>query len=176
MLVAARSAAGADPANRPLMTIPERLHLLVTPAAIMVVLVAPEVARGALPVATAGEGTVFISVNDRDKAGAVKLAKTFVEFGFQLAATRGTAAMLKAVPVASEEALLASLVLFRVIYYLVPFLFALALLGAHESFRRWNSLREAMRGSEEETVLEDVINSLNRWYRDTWRSLRVRLK
>jgi uncharacterized membrane protein YbhN (UPF0104 family) len=86
------------------------------------------------------------------------------------------AAMLKAVPVASEEALLASLVLFRVIYYLVPFLFALALLGAHESFRRWNSLREAMRGSEEETVLEDVINSLHRWYRDTWRSLRVRLK
>ena len=86
------------------------------------------------------------------------------------------AAMLKAVPVASEEALLASLVLFRVIYYLVPFLFALALLGAHESFRRWNSLREAMRGSEEETVLEDVINSLHRWYRDTWRSLRARLK
>src|ERR1700730_9431888 len=86
------------------------------------------------------------------------------------------AAMLKAVPVASEEALLASLVLFRVIYYLVPFLFALALLGAHESFRRWNSLREAMRGSEEETVLGDVINSLHRWYRDTWRSLRVRLK
>jgi glycosyltransferase 2 family protein len=86
------------------------------------------------------------------------------------------AAMLKAVPVASEEALLASLVLFRVIYYLVPFLFALALLGAHESFRRWNSLREAMRGSEEETVLEDVINSLHRWYRDTWRSLRERLK
>jgi uncharacterized membrane protein YbhN (UPF0104 family) len=86
------------------------------------------------------------------------------------------AAMLKAVPVASEEALLASLVLFRVIYYLLPFLFALALLGAHESFRRWNSLREAMRGSEEETVLEDVINSLHRWYRDTWRSLRVRLK
>jgi uncharacterized membrane protein YbhN (UPF0104 family) len=79
------------------------------------------------------------------------------------------AAMLKAVPVASEEALLASLVLFRVIYYLVPFLFALALLGAHESFRRWNSLREAMRGSEEEKVLEDAINSLHRWYRDTWR-------
>jgi hypothetical protein len=75
------------------------------------------------------------------------------------------AAMLKAVPVASEEALLASLVLFRVIYYLVPFLFALAFLGAHEGFRHWNSLREAMRASEEETILE----VLRRWYRDTWR-------
>jgi uncharacterized membrane protein YbhN (UPF0104 family) len=74
------------------------------------------------------------------------------------------AAMLKAVPVASEEALLASLVLFRVIYYLVPFLFALAFLGAHEGFHRWNSLREAMRASEEETILE----VLRRWYRDTW--------
>ena len=79
------------------------------------------------------------------------------------------AAMLKAVPIASEDALLASLVLFRVIYYLVPFLFALAVLGAHESFRRWNSLREAMRRSEEETALEDEINPLRRWYRETWR-------
>jgi glycosyltransferase 2 family protein len=86
------------------------------------------------------------------------------------------ATMLKAVPVASEEALLASLVLFRVIYYLVPFLFALAFLGAHEGFHRWNSLREAMRRSEEEIVLEDEIDSLHRWYRDTWRSLRARLK
>ncbi len=75
------------------------------------------------------------------------------------------ATMLKAVPVASEDALLASLVLFRVIYYLVPFLFALAFLGAHEGFHRWNSLREAMRASEEETILE----VLRRWYRDTWR-------
>jgi uncharacterized membrane protein YbhN (UPF0104 family) len=82
------------------------------------------------------------------------------------------AAMLKAVPVASYEALLASLVLFRVIYYLVPFLFALAFLGAHEGFHRWNSLREAMRSSEEETVLEDWINPLRRWYRDTWCSKR----
>jgi glycosyltransferase 2 family protein len=77
------------------------------------------------------------------------------------------AAMLKAVPIASE-ALLASLVLFRVIYYLVPFVFALAFLGAHEGFRRWNSLREAMRSSEEEAVLEDEINPLRRWYQDTW--------
>jgi glycosyltransferase 2 family protein len=80
------------------------------------------------------------------------------------------AAMLKAVPVASGEAMLASLVLFRVIYYLVPFLFALAFLGAHhEWFHRWSSLREAMRRSQEETVLEDEINPLRRWYRDTWR-------
>ncbi|HET6374917.1 MAG TPA: hypothetical protein VFF88_02615, partial [Methylocella sp.] len=75
------------------------------------------------------------------------------------------AAMLKAVPVSSEGALLASLVLFRVIYYLIPFLFALALLGAQEGFRRWTSLREAMRRSEEETVLEDEINPLRRWWR-----------
>jgi uncharacterized membrane protein YbhN (UPF0104 family) len=79
------------------------------------------------------------------------------------------AAMLKAVPVASEEALLASLVLFRVIYYLVPFLFALAFLGAHEGVHRWTGLREAMRRSVEESVLEDEINALRRWCRDTWR-------
>jgi carbamoyl-phosphate synthase large subunit len=41
-------------------------------------------------------GTVFISVNDRDKAAAVEVAAKFAEFGFQLAATRGTAAALKA--------------------------------------------------------------------------------
>ena len=41
-------------------------------------------------------GMVFISVNDRDKAGAVAVAKKFADFGFQLAATRGTAAALKA--------------------------------------------------------------------------------
>jgi len=82
------------------------------------------------------------------------------------------AAMLKAVPVTSGEALLASLVLFRVIYYLVPFLFALAFLGAHEGFHRWTSLREAMRRNEEEAVLEDEINPLRKWYRDVWRSKR----
>ena len=42
------------------------------------------------------KGTVFISVNDRDKAAAVEVATKFAEFGFQLAATRGTAAALKA--------------------------------------------------------------------------------
>jgi carbamoyl-phosphate synthase large subunit len=41
-------------------------------------------------------GTVFISVNDRHKPEAVPLAKRFSEFGFQLAATRGTASVIKA--------------------------------------------------------------------------------
>jgi hypothetical protein len=59
--------------------------------------------------------------------------------------------MLKTVPAHSEAALLASLLLFRIIYYLVPFVLALAMLGAHESIKRWKSLRAAMvRASEEE--------------------------
>ncbi len=41
-------------------------------------------------------GTVFISVNDRDKTAAIEVAAKFAEFGFDLAATRGTAAALKA--------------------------------------------------------------------------------
>ena len=41
-------------------------------------------------------GTVFISVNDRDKAAVVEVAAKFADHGFQLAATRGTAAVLKA--------------------------------------------------------------------------------
>jgi carbamoyl-phosphate synthase large subunit len=41
-------------------------------------------------------GTVFISVNDRDKAAVVEVAAKFAEYGFQIAATRGTAAVLKA--------------------------------------------------------------------------------
>jgi carbamoyl-phosphate synthase large subunit len=41
-------------------------------------------------------GTVFISVNDRDKAAAVEVGRTLAEFGFKLAATRGTAAVLRA--------------------------------------------------------------------------------
>ena len=54
------------------------------------------------------------------------------------------ATMLNAVPAPSAEALFASLLLFRVIYYVAPFVLALALLGANESIRRWNSLRAAM--------------------------------
>jgi len=43
------------------------------------------------------KGTVFISVNDRNKADAVEIGKLFSELGFQLVATRGTAAALSAV-------------------------------------------------------------------------------
>jgi carbamoyl-phosphate synthase large subunit len=41
-------------------------------------------------------GTVFISVNNSDKTAAVEVATKFLEYGFTLAATRGTAAVLKA--------------------------------------------------------------------------------
>jgi carbamoyl-phosphate synthase large subunit len=40
-------------------------------------------------------GTVFISVNDRHKAEAVEVAKKFAVMGYDLAATRGTAAALR---------------------------------------------------------------------------------
>jgi uncharacterized membrane protein YbhN (UPF0104 family) len=59
------------------------------------------------------------------------------------------ATMLKTVPSPTQEALLASLLLFRVIYYVAPFVLALAFLGANESFRRWQSLREAMLRSQD---------------------------
>ncbi len=41
------------------------------------------------------KGTLFLSVNDRDKEGAVSLARQFVEMGFRLVATHGTAAALE---------------------------------------------------------------------------------
>ncbi|HUI56462.1 MAG TPA: carbamoyl-phosphate synthase large subunit [Bryobacteraceae bacterium] len=41
------------------------------------------------------KGTVFISVNDHQKPEAVRVAKSFSELGFQLVATRGTAAALR---------------------------------------------------------------------------------
>jgi carbamoyl-phosphate synthase large subunit len=41
------------------------------------------------------EGTVFLSVNDHDKAGAVSLARQFVDMGFHLVATHGTAMVLE---------------------------------------------------------------------------------
>ncbi|MBV6429969.1 MAG: Carbamoyl-phosphate synthase large chain [Bryobacteraceae bacterium] len=41
-------------------------------------------------------GCVFLSVNERHKADAVELGRKFSEFGFSLAATRGTAAALQA--------------------------------------------------------------------------------
>ncbi len=40
-------------------------------------------------------GCIFISVSDRHKQDAVEIAKRFAELGFDLAATRGTAAVLK---------------------------------------------------------------------------------
>ncbi len=41
------------------------------------------------------QGALFISVNDRDKPAAVAVARKFRELGFELFATRGTAATLK---------------------------------------------------------------------------------
>ena len=44
----------------------------------------------------------------------------------------------------SQDAVLASLLIFRGVYYLVPFIAAMAMLGGVEAVRRWRSLREAM--------------------------------
>jgi len=41
------------------------------------------------------KGTIFMSVNDHDKDGLVSLAKTFVEMGFHIVATHGTAEVLE---------------------------------------------------------------------------------
>jgi carbamoyl-phosphate synthase large subunit len=49
------------------------------------------------------EGTVFVSVNDRDKPGMLPHAKALHAMGFSLVATRGTAAFLNANGVPSEE-------------------------------------------------------------------------
>jgi carbamoyl-phosphate synthase large subunit len=42
------------------------------------------------------KGRVFLSVNDRDKTFAVTLARRFIELGFEVTATRGTAALIRA--------------------------------------------------------------------------------
>ncbi|HEX3682474.1 MAG TPA: carbamoyl-phosphate synthase large subunit [Bryobacteraceae bacterium] len=47
-------------------------------------------------------GALFISVNDRDKPLAVEVARKFREFGFELFATRGTAAALRAAGLPSK--------------------------------------------------------------------------
>jgi uncharacterized membrane protein YbhN (UPF0104 family) len=60
------------------------------------------------------------------------------------------ATMLKILPIPSQEGVLASLLMFRIIYYLIPFVLAFALLGANEGHRRWSDLREAMRRAEAE--------------------------
>jgi uncharacterized membrane protein YbhN (UPF0104 family) len=54
------------------------------------------------------------------------------------------ATMLKVLPAPSQEALLASLLMFRILYYVIPFVLALMLLGANEGGRRWDALRDAM--------------------------------
>jgi hypothetical protein len=54
------------------------------------------------------------------------------------------ATMLNALPGASQGSVLAALLLFRVIYYFVPFIVALAVLGADEGRRRWDALRDAV--------------------------------
>jgi carbamoyl-phosphate synthase large subunit len=41
------------------------------------------------------QGTIFLSVNDHDKEGAIVLARQFVEMGFHLVATHGTALVLE---------------------------------------------------------------------------------
>jgi carbamoyl-phosphate synthase large subunit len=41
-------------------------------------------------------GSIFISVSDNDKHAAVEVARRFAELGFQITATRGTAAMIQA--------------------------------------------------------------------------------
>ncbi len=41
------------------------------------------------------QGTIFLSVNDHDKEGVVKLAREFTEMGFHLVATHGTADVLE---------------------------------------------------------------------------------
>ncbi len=58
--------------------------------------------------------------------------------------------MLKSITAPSQEGLLASLLLFRAIYYVIPFVLALAMIGAHEGIRRWTALREAMRRASDE--------------------------
>jgi uncharacterized membrane protein YbhN (UPF0104 family) len=55
--------------------------------------------------------------------------------------------ILKMVPSLSTEALLAALLLFRLVYYFIPFVLAFALLGAHEGLRRWKVLRAEMAGN-----------------------------
>jgi carbamoyl-phosphate synthase large subunit len=49
------------------------------------------------------KGTVFLSVNDHDKAGVATLARQFVEMGFHLVATHGTAAVLEAAGLQPER-------------------------------------------------------------------------
>jgi carbamoyl-phosphate synthase large subunit len=49
------------------------------------------------------KGTIFMSVNDHDKEAVVSLARTFVEMGFHLVATHGTAEVLEAAGLQPER-------------------------------------------------------------------------
>ena len=49
------------------------------------------------------KGTIFMSVNDHDKDSLVSLARTFVEMGFHLVATHGTAEVLEAAGLQPER-------------------------------------------------------------------------
>jgi carbamoyl-phosphate synthase large subunit len=49
------------------------------------------------------KGNVFLSVNDHDKSGVAALARQFVEMGFHLVATHGTAAVLEAAGLQPER-------------------------------------------------------------------------
>ena len=51
------------------------------------------------------DGAVFLTLNDSDKANAIPLARRFIELGFRLFATSGTAAYLRARGVAVESVL-----------------------------------------------------------------------
>jgi carbamoyl-phosphate synthase large subunit len=48
-------------------------------------------------------GTIFLSVNDHDKEGLVSLARQFIEMGFHLVATHGTAEVLEAAGLQPER-------------------------------------------------------------------------
>lgn len=63
------------------------------------------------------------------------------------------ATMLHAIPGPSQESVLASLLMFRVVYYFLPFVVALAMLGADEGARRWSALREAIARIIEEKLV-----------------------
>jgi carbamoyl-phosphate synthase large subunit len=49
------------------------------------------------------QGTIFLSVNDHDKAGLVALAKDFMNLGFHLVATHGTAQVLESAGLQPER-------------------------------------------------------------------------
>ncbi len=64
------------------------------------------------------------------------------------------ATMLKIVP-GQQDALFAALLLFRIIYYLLPFAAAVVLLGFHGGFRRWKAMRQAMEHRDDEAERVD---------------------